>query len=158
MGLSIGSDAPDFQAETSEGPISFHDWIGDGWAVLCSHPKDFTSTRTTEPGHMAKVKPEFDKRGGKILGLRSIRPCSTGKPGPPTSRRRRARRPTTRIIGDLDQQGGEGLRMLPAERGGDAATALRQTNQTVRNVFVVGPDKKIKLIRSPDVDRPQNLG
>jgi thioredoxin-dependent peroxiredoxin len=145
MALSIGSDAPDFQAQTSEGPISFHDWMGDSWAVLFSHPKDFTPVCTTELGYMAKVKPEFDKRGVKIIGL-SVDPVEKHSDWAKDIEETQGTAPNYPIIGDVDFKVSKAYGMLPAEVAGDPADRTPADNQTVRNVFVVGPDKKIKLI------------
>ncbi len=145
MGLSIGSDAPDFQAQTSEGPISFHDWIGDSWTVLFSHPKDFTPVCTTELGYMAKVKPEFDKRGVKIIGL-SVDPVEKHSAWAADIEETQGTAPNYPIIGDTDFKVSKAYGMLSAEVEGDPADRTPVDNQTVRNVFVIGPDKKIKLI------------
>jgi alkyl hydroperoxide reductase subunit AhpC len=145
MALSIGSDAPDFKAQTSEGPISFHDWAGDSWVVLFSHPKDFTPVCTTELGYMAKVKPEFDKRGVKIIGL-SVDPVEKHSDWAKDIEETQGTAPNYPIIGDLDFNVSKLYGMLPAEVSGDPADRTPADNQTVRNVFVIGPDKKVKLI------------
>ena len=145
MGLSIGSDAPDFKAQTSEGPISFHEWAGDSWVVLFSHPKDFTPVCTTELGYMAKVKPEFDKRGVKIIGL-SVDPVEKHSDWAKDIQETQGTAPNYPIIGDVDFNVSKLYGMLPADVAGDPADRTPADNQTVRNVFVVGPDKKIKLI------------
>ena len=145
MGLSIGSDAPNFKAQTSEGPIDFYDWAGDSWVVLFSHPKDFTPVCTTELGYMAKVKPEFDKRGVKILGL-SVDPVEKHSDWAKDIEETQGTAPNYPIIGDVDFNVSKLYGMLPADVSGDPADRTPADNQTVRNVFVVGPDKKIKLI------------
>jgi thioredoxin-dependent peroxiredoxin len=145
MALSIGSDAPDFQAQTSEGPISFHDWAGDSWVVLFSHPKDFTPVCTTELGYMAKVKPEFDKRGVKIIGL-SVDPVEKHSDWAKDIEETQGTAPNYPIIGDVDFNVSKLYGMLPADVSGDPADRTPADNQTVRNVFVIGPDKKVKLI------------
>ena len=145
MALTIGSDAPDFQAQTSEGPISFHDWAGDSWVVLFSHPKDFTPVCTTELGYMAKIKPEFDKRGVKIIGL-SVDSTDDHEGWANDIEETQGHRPNYPIIGDNDFKVSKAYGMLPAEVDGDAKTRTPADNQTVRNVFVIGPDKKVKLI------------
>jgi alkyl hydroperoxide reductase subunit AhpC len=145
MGLSIGSDAPDFKAQTSEGPISFHDWAGDSWVVLFSHPKDFTPVCTTELGYMAKVKPEFDKRGVKIIGL-SVDPVEKHSDWAKDIEETQGTAPNYPIIGDVDFKVSKAYGMLPADVSGDQADRTPADNQTVRNVFVGGPDKKVKLI------------
>jgi alkyl hydroperoxide reductase subunit AhpC len=145
MALSIGSDAPDFKAQTSEGPISFHDWAGDSWVVLFSHPKDFTPVCTTELGYMAKVKPEFDKRGVKIIGL-SVDPVEKHSDWAKDIEETQGTAPNYPIIGDVDFNVSKLYGMLPADVSGDPADRTPADNQTVRNVFVIGPDKKVKLI------------
>ncbi len=145
MALRIGDTAPDFEAETTEGPISFHDWIGDGWAVLFSHPKDFTPVCTTELGYMANAKPEFDKRGVKIIGL-SVDPTGKHAEWAKDIEETQGTAPNYPIIGDDNFKVSKLYEMLSAEVEGDAADRTPADNQTVRNVVVVGPDKKIKLI------------
>ena len=145
MALQIGNTAPDFEADTTEGKISFHDWIGDSWAVLFSHPKDFTPVCTTELGYMASVKPEFDKRNTKIIGL-SVDPTDKHSDWAKDIEETQGTAPNYPIIADSDYEVSKAYGMLPADTSGDAADRTPADNQTVRNVFVVGPDKKIKLI------------
>jgi alkyl hydroperoxide reductase subunit AhpC len=145
MSLQIGSTAPDFQAETTEGPISFHDWIGDSWAVLFSHPKSFTPVCTTELGYMASIKPEFDKRGVKIIGL-SVDPVEDNTKWSDDIADTQGTAPNYPIISDGDFSVAKAYDMLPASVSGDPKDRTPADNQTVRNVFVIGPDKKIKLI------------
>jgi alkyl hydroperoxide reductase subunit AhpC len=145
MALQIGDTAPDFQAQTTEGPISFHDWIGDSWAVLFSHPKDFTPVCTTELGYMAQIKPEFDKRGVKIIGL-SVDPTDKHDQWAQDIEETQGQAPNYPIIGDENFQISKAYGMLASDVSGDAAARTPVDNQTVRNVFVIGPDKKIKLI------------
>jgi thioredoxin-dependent peroxiredoxin len=144
MALALGDTAPDFQADTTEGPISFHDWIGDSWAVLFSHPKDFTPVCTTELGYMASIKPEFDKRNTKIIGL-SADPIDKHSDWAKDIEETQGTAPNYPIIGDPELKVSKEYGMLPAEaEPHDARTPAE--NQTVRNVFVIGPDKKVKLI------------
>ena len=145
MSLSLGDTAPDFQAQTTEGPISFHDWLGDSWAVLFSHPKDFTPVCTTELGYMASIKPEFDKRGVKIIGL-SVDPTDKHELWADDIEETQGTRPNYPIIGDSDYNVSKLYGMLGADVSGDPADRTAALNQTVRNVFVIGPDKKVKLI------------
>jgi alkyl hydroperoxide reductase subunit AhpC len=145
MALTIGDEAPDFQAQTTEGPISFHDWIGDSWAVLFSHPKDFTPVCTTELGYMASIKPEFDKRGVKIIGL-SVDPAEQHEKWADDIEETQGTRPNYPIIGDGDYAVSKLYGMLGADVSGDPADRTAALNQTVRNVFVIGPDKKVKLV------------
>ena len=145
MGLRIGDTAPDFQAETTEGTISFHDWIGDSWAVLFSHPKNFTPVCTTELGYMANIKPEFDRRNTKIIGL-SVDKVENHSGWAADIEETQGTAPNYPIIGDSDLHIAKLYEMLPAEADGDTADRTPMDNQTVRNVFVIGPDKKIKLI------------
>jgi alkyl hydroperoxide reductase subunit AhpC len=145
MALQIGDTAPDFQAQTTEGPISFHDWIGDSWAVLFSHPKDFTPVCTTELGYMAQIKPEFDKRGVKIIGL-SVDPTDKHDQWAQDIEETQGQAPNYPIVGDDNFKISKAYGMLASDVSGDAAERTPVDNQTVRNVFVIGPDKKIKLI------------
>ena len=146
MVLSLNDTAPDFEADTTEGRIRFHDWIGDSWAVLFSHPKDFTPVCTTELGTMARDKPEFDRRGVKIIGI-SVDPRRPPRaPGPRTSARPRAHAPNYPMIGDPELKIAKLYGMLPADAGDSCEGRTPADNQTVRNVFVIGPDKKIKLV------------
>jgi len=145
MALSLGDTAPDFEAETTEGRIKFHDWIGDKWAVLFSHPKDFTPVCTTELGYMAKIKPEFDKRNVKIIGL-SVDPVDRHAGWAADIKETQGYAPNYPMIGDTDYNVSKLYGMLPAAVSGDPAKRTPADNQTVRNVFVVGPDKKVKLI------------
>ena len=145
MTLSLGDTAPDFDADTSQGRISFHEWIGDSWAVLFSHPKDFTPVCTTELGYMAKIQPEFDRRNVKIIGL-SVDPVGKHEKWADDIEETQGARPTYPIIGDSDFNVAKLYGMLPASTSGDPAQRTPADNQTVRNVFVIGPDKKVKLI------------
>jgi len=145
MGLAIGDTAPDFEAKTTEGPIKFHDWLGDSWGVLFSHPKDFTPICTTELGYMAKIKPEFDKRGVKIIGL-SVDATGDHEQWAKDIEETQGTAPNYPIIGDDDFNVAKLYGMLPASTSGDAKSRTPADNQTVRNVFVIGPDKKVKLI------------
>jgi alkyl hydroperoxide reductase subunit AhpC len=144
MTLQIGATAPDFQAETTEGPIRFHDWIGDKWALLFSHPKDFTPVCTTELGRLAFLKPEFDKRGVKLIGL-SVDPVTRHAQWADDIRDTQGTAPNFPMIGDTDFNVAKLYNMLPASTTGDVATRTAADNATVRTVFVIGPDKKIKL-------------
>jgi len=145
MALSIGDVAPDFEAETTDGRIRFHEWIGDSWAVLFSHPKDFTPVCTTELGYMAKLKPEFDKRNAKIIGL-SVDPVDNHKRWANDIRETQGYAPNYPMIGDTELKISKLYGMLPASLEGSCEGRTPADNQTVRNVFVVGPDKKVKLI------------
>ena len=145
MTLALGDTAPDFTAETTEGRIRFHDWIGDKWAVLFSHPKDFTPVCTTELGYMAKMKPEFDKRGVKIIGL-SVDPIDKHNGWAKDIEETQGHAPNYPMISDADYNVSKLYGMLPAAVSGDPAKRTAADNQTVRNVFVIGPDKKVKLI------------
>ena len=145
MTLAINDTAPDFEAQTTEGKIKFHDWIGNSWVVLFSHPKDFTPVCTTELGYMAKIKPEFDKRGVKIVGL-SVDPVDKHTGWAADIKETQGFAPNYPMIGDVDFNVSKLYGMLPASVSGDPAKRTPADNQTVRNVFVIGPDKKIKLI------------
>jgi len=145
MSLQIGDTAPDFEAETTEGRIGFHDWIGDSWAVLFSHPKDFTPVCTTELGYMAKIKPDFERRNVKIIGL-SVDPVDNHARWAADIEETQGQAPNYPMIGDSDFNVSKLYGMLPADTAGDPGSRTPADNQTVRNVFVIGPDKKIKLI------------
>ncbi len=145
MALTIGSTAPDFEAETTEGRIRFHDWLGDSWGVLFSHPRDFTPICTTELGYMASIKHQFDQRGVKIIGL-SVDPVENHGRWAEDIAETQGAAPNYPIIGDADFEVSKLYGMLPADVEGDPTERTPADNQTVRNVFVIGPDKKIKLI------------
>jgi alkyl hydroperoxide reductase subunit AhpC len=145
MTLRLGSVAPDFRAETTEGPIQFHQWLGDSWGVLFSHPKDFTPVCTTELGYMAKIKPEFDKRNVKIIGL-SVDPIDRHSGWANDIKETQGTAPNYPIIGDPDLAVAKLYDMLPEAASGNAQDRTPADNQTVRNVFIIGPDKQIKLI------------
>jgi alkyl hydroperoxide reductase subunit AhpC len=145
MTLMINDTAPDFEAETTEGPIRFHEWLGDSWGVLFSHPKDFTPVCTTELGYMANAQPEFEKRNVKIIGL-SVDSTSDHEGWAKDIEETQGTAPNYPIIGDADFKVSKLYGMLPADVSGDAKERTPADNQTVRNVFVIGPDKKIKLI------------
>jgi alkyl hydroperoxide reductase subunit AhpC len=145
MALQLGDTAPDFEAETTEGPIKFHDWIGDSWAVLFSHPRNFTPVCTTELGYMANIKPEFDKRGVKIIGL-SVDPVGNHEQWSRDIEETQGTALNYPLIGDRDFRVSKLYGMLQADVAGDPTSRTPADNQTVRNVFVIGPDKKIKLI------------
>ena len=143
--LTIGDTAPDFEAQTTEGPIKFHDWIGDSWAILFSHPRDFTPVCTTELGYMAKIQPDFESRNVKIIGL-SVDPMDNHERWLADIEETQGTRPNYPIISDADFEVSKLYGMLPGDVEGDATQRTPAQNQTVRNVFVIGPDKKIKLI------------
>ena len=145
MTLKIGDTAPDFEADTTEGRIRFHHWLGDSWGVLFSHPKDFTPVCTTELGYMARIKPEFDKRNTKIIGL-SVDPVGDHTKWAEDIRETQGTAPNYPLIGDADFNVSKLYEMLPAATSGDPSKRTAADNLTVRNVFVVGPDKKLKLI------------
>ena len=145
MSLQINDVAPDFEADTTEGRIHFHEWIGDSWCVLFSHPKDFTPVCTTELGYMARIKPEFDKRKTKIIGL-SVDPVANHSKWAADIKETQGFAPNYPVIGDTDLRISKLYGMLAASVSGDASTRTPADNQTVRNVFVIGPDKKIKLL------------
>jgi alkyl hydroperoxide reductase subunit AhpC len=145
MSLQLGQTAPDFEAETTEGRIRFHEWLGDSWGVLFSHPKDFTPVCTTELGYMARLKPEFDKRNTKVIGL-SVDPVDNHKRWSNDIKETQGHAPNYPMIGDTDLKVSKAWGMLAADAGTSSEGRTAADNQTVRNVFVVGPDKKIKLI------------
>src|SRR4051794_7401889 len=145
MALQLGDEAPDFTAETTEGKIKFHDWIGDSWAVLFSHPKDFTPICTTELGYVAKIKPEFDRRGVKVIGL-SVDATGDHTAWAKDIEETQGTAPNYPIIADADFNVSKLYGMLPASTSGDPKSRTPADNQTVRNVFVIGPDKKVKLL------------
>jgi alkyl hydroperoxide reductase subunit AhpC len=143
--LGIGDVAPDFEAQTTEGRIRFYDWMGDSWCVLFSHPKDFTPICTTELGYMAKIKPEFDKRNVKVMGL-SVDPVDSHSGWARDIEETQGAAPNYPIIGDADFEVSKLYGMLSSDVSGDPGDRTPADNQTVRNVFVIGPDKKVKLI------------
>ena len=145
MALQLGDTAPDFSADTTEGRINFHDWLGDSWAVLFSHPRNFTPVCTTELGYMASIKPEFDKRGVKIIGL-SVDHVGNHEQWSKDIQETQGTAPNYPLIGDSDFNVSKLYGMLPAATSGDPADRTPADNQTVRNVFVIGPDKKVKLL------------
>jgi alkyl hydroperoxide reductase subunit AhpC len=145
MAFRIGDTAPDFTADTTQGKIRFHDWLGNSWGVLFSHPKDFTPVCTTELGYMAKIQHEFDKRGVKIIGL-SVDPVDSHGKWASDIKETQGAAPTYPIIADPTLEISKAWDMLPASASGDPSKRTPADNQTVRNVFVIGPDKKIKLI------------
>ena len=151
MALQIGDTAPDFEAETTEGPISFHDWIGDSWAVLFSHPRDFTPVCTTELGYMANIKPEFDKRGVKIIGL-SIDPLENHEKWAKDIEETQGTAPNYPLIGDPEFKVAKAYGMLAADVEGDPTERTPAENQTVRNVFVIAPDGAVAYRGAPDAD------
>jgi thioredoxin-dependent peroxiredoxin len=145
MSLRLGDTAPDFHAETTEGPISFHDWLGDSWAVIFSHPKDFTPVCTTELGYVAKLKPEFDKRHTKLIGL-SVDPVVSHERWSTDIAETQGYAPNYPLIADTDLKVSKLYGMLPADVTGSSEGRTATDNMTVRNVFVIGPDRKVKLI------------
>ena len=145
MAIQIGETVPDFEAQTTQGPIRFHDWIGDEWAVLFSHPKDFTPVCTTELGYMARLKPEFDKRNTKIIGL-SVDPVDRHAEWAKDIEETQGHAPNYPMIGDPDLKVSKLYGMLPADAAGEATARSANDNATVRNVFIIGPDQKIKLV------------
>jgi alkyl hydroperoxide reductase subunit AhpC len=145
MSLRIGDVAPDFNANTTQGPISFHAWLGNSWGILFSHPKDFTPVCTTELGYMARLKPEFDRRDVKIIGL-SVDPVDRHEGWAKDIEETQGTAPNFPMIGDPDLAVAKLYDMLPAAAGGDASARTAADNQTVRTVYVIGPDKKIKLM------------
>ena len=156
MALQIGETVPDFQAETTEGTINFYDWIGDSWVVLFSHPKDFTPVCSTELGYMAKLKPEFDKRNCKILGI-SVDPVDDHEKWSKDIEEITGYAPNYPLIGDSDLKVAKLYGMLPADAGDSSEGRTAADNQTVRNVFVIGPDKKVKLILAYPMSTGRNF-
>ena len=156
MSMLIDSPVPDFTAQTTEGEISFHDWIGDSWCVLFSHPKDFTPVCTTELGHMAKIKPEFDKRNVKILGL-SVDPADSHEKWAKDIEDVTGTAPNYPIIGDSDLKVAKLFGMLPADAGDTAEGRTAVDNRTVRNVYVIAPDKTVKLILTYPMSTGRNF-
>jgi alkyl hydroperoxide reductase subunit AhpC len=154
--LVIGDDAPDFEAETTEGKIRFHEWLGGSWGVLFSHPKDFTPVCTTELGYMARIKPEFDRRNVKIIGL-SVDPVESHKGWSKDIEETQGHAPNYPMIGDPQLQVAKLFGMLPAGAGTTSEGRTPADNQTVRNVYVVGPDKKIKLVISYPMTTGRNF-
>ena len=154
--LPIGADAPDFTAQTTAGPIRFHEWLGNSWGVMFSHPKDFTPVCTTELGYMARIKPEFDKRGVKIIGL-SIDPVDRHEGWAKDIAETQGTAPNYPMIGDTDLKVAKLYGMLPAAAGETCEGRTAADNATVRNVYVVGPDKKIKLVLSYPMSTGRNF-
>ena len=156
MTLQIGQTAPDFEAETTEGKISFHEWAGDSWVILFSHPKDFTPVCSTELGYMAKIKPEFDKRNCKILGI-SVDPVDDHEKWAQDIADITGFSPNYPLIGDSDLKVAKLYDMLPADSGDSSEGRTAADNQTVRNVFVIGPDKKVKMVLAYPMSTGRNF-
>ena len=156
MSVKIGDTAPDFKAQTTEGEISFHEWLGDSWGVLFSHPKDFTPVCTTELGYMARIKPEFDRRNVRIIGL-SVDPVDNHAAWARDIEETQGAAVNYPMIGDTDLKVAKLYGMLPAETAGSSEGRTPVDNQTVRNVYVIGPDKKIKLIISYPMTTGRNF-
>jgi alkyl hydroperoxide reductase subunit AhpC len=156
MSLRIGDEAPNFKAQTTEGPIDFHAWIGDRWAMLFSHPKDFTPVCTTELGYLARIKAEFDRRNTRVIGL-SVDAVSDHERWAKDIEETQGSRPNYPIIGDSDFQVAKLYDMLPAAVSGDAKARTPADNQTVRTVFLIGPDKKIKLMLAYPMSTGRNF-
>jgi alkyl hydroperoxide reductase subunit AhpC len=154
--LPIGADAPDFEANTTEGRLRFHEWLGDSWGVLFSHPKDFTPVCTTELGYMARIKPEFDKRNVKIIGL-SVDPTDKHAAWSKDIEETQGTAPNYPMIGDDDLAVSKQYGMLPATAGATSEGRTAVDNATVRNVYVIGPDKKIKLVISYPMSTGRNF-
>ena len=154
--LPIGTDAPDFEAQTTEGPIRFHEWLGNSWGVIFSHPKDFTPVCTTELGYMARIKPEFDKRNVKIIGL-SIDPVDKHASWAQDIAETQGTAPNYPMIGDTDLKVAKLYGMLPAGAGETCEGRTAADNATVRNVYVIGPDKKVKLLISYPMSTGRNF-
>ena len=157
MALRIGDEAPDFTADTTQGAIRFHEWIGDGWAILFSHPKDFTPVCTTELGYMAKLQPEFSRRNTKVIGL-SVDPVSSHAKWEGDIEETQGAKVTYPMIGDPELKVAKLYDMLPADAGESSEGRTPATNATVRTVFVVGPDKKIKLMLAYPMSTGRNFG
>ena len=156
MSLRINSEAPNFTAETTQGPINFHEWIGSGWAILFSHPKDFTPVCTTELGYMAGLKPEFDKRSCKIIGL-SVDPVTDHTRWSKDIEETQGHRVTYPMIGDPELKVAKAYDMLPAESGTTSQGRTAADNATVRPVFVIGPDKKVKAMLTYPMSTGRNF-
>ncbi len=156
MTMQIGNTAPDFEAQTTEGTINFHDWLGDSWGVLFSHPKDFTPVCTTELGYMAKLKPEFDKRGVKIIGL-SVDPVDDHEKWIGDIEETQGAKVTYPLIGDSELTVAKLYGMLPADESGTSEGRTAATNATVRNVYIIGPDKQVKLMISYPMSTGRNF-
>ena len=156
MSLRIGDVAPDFEADTTEGRIRFHDWIGNGWAVIFSHPKDFTPVCTTELGYMAKLKPDFDKRNTKVIGL-SVDPVANHARWADDIKETQGQAPNFPMIGDPDLSISKAYGMLPADAGTTSEGRTAMDNMTVRTVYVIGPDKKVKLMISYPMTTGRNF-
>jgi alkyl hydroperoxide reductase subunit AhpC len=156
MTFQIGDMAPDFEAQTTEGPIRFHEWMGDSWCMMFSHPKDFTPVCTTELGYMARIKPEFDKRNCKIIGL-SVDPVSNHTKWAADIEETQGYAPNYPIIGDSDLKVSKLYGMIPADADGSAEGRTATDNQTVRNVFIIAPDKTIKLMISYPMSTGRNF-
>ncbi len=156
MALQIGETVPDFQADTTEGTISFHDWSGDSWVILFSHPKDFTPVCSTELGYLAKLKPEFDKRNCKILGI-SVDPVDDHEKWSKDIEEITGYAPNDPLIGDSELKVAKLYGMLPADAGDSSEGRTAADNQTVRNVFIIGPDKKVKLILAYPMSTGRNF-
>ncbi len=154
--LPIGALAPDFEADTTEGPIKFHDWLGDSWGVLFSHPKDFTPICTTELGYMARIKPEFDRRGVKIIGL-SVDPVESHRGWSKDIEETQGTAPNYPMIADVNLKVAKLYGMLPGDAGESCEGRTAADNATVRNVYVIGPDKKIKLVLSYPMSTGRNF-
>jgi len=157
MAVLINQTAPDFEADTTEGKVCFHDWLGDSWAVLFSHPKDFTPICTTELGYLAKIKPEFDRRGVKLIGL-SVDAVADHQAWAQDIEDTQGARPNYPMIGDIDFNVSKLYGMLPADTSGEAKARTAADNATVRNVFVIGPDKNVKLILVYPMTTGRNFG
>ena len=156
MSLRINNEAPNFTADTTEGKINFHDWIGDGWAILFSRPKDFTPVCTTELGYMARLKPEFEKRNCKVIGL-SVDPVSQHKDWIGDIETTQGHKVTYPLIGDADLSIAKAYNMLPADAGDSSEGRTPVDNATVRSVFVIGPDKKIKAMLTYPMSTGRNF-